>query len=326
MGRPAMKSTPIVAAYGHMFPNLDVEREILRRADIQLVDANPLADEEFASSGAHGILLGPFKKLDGARLASLTACKGVVRYGIGVDNVDLQAASQRQIVVCNVPDYCIEEVAVHALGCGLALMRALSYWDRSVKSGAWRGGHPPVLRRPSTCTLGIVGFGQIGRILEDRARRIFGAIKVYDPWYKPAGHELGAHTSFVENLHEMLREADVVSVHVPLTPDTSDMLDETALRKMKPGAFVINASRGGIVNVPALLRVIRDGHLGGAALDTFVKEPLGKDDELLGEERILLSPHIAWKSEEAEIELRRGAAEEMVRVLTGRAPRSQIKI
>ena len=321
-----MKSAPIVAAYGHLFPNLDIEQEILHRANIQLVDANPLADDELASLGAHGILLGPFKKLDRARLESLAACKGVVRYGIGTDNVDLKAADQAQIVVCNVPDYCVEEVAVHALGCSLALMRALNYWDRSVKSGEWRGRHPPTLRRPSTCMLGIIGFGQIGRALEDRARRIFGAITVYDPWCKQGEHEIGSHTRFVQNFDELLRQVDVVSVHVPLTPDTLDMLDETALRKMKPGAFVINASRGGIVNVPALLRVIREGHIAGAALDTFVKEPLSRDDELLGEERILLSPHVAWKSEEADVELRRGAAEEMVRVLTGCMPRSQIKV
>lgn len=321
-----MKAAPIVAAYGHMFPNLDIESEVLGRAGMRLVDANRLADDELASLGAHGILLGAFKKLDRARLTSLTACKGVVRYGIGVDNVDLQAADQAKIVVCNVPDYCIEEVAVHVLGCSLALMRALNYWDRSVRSGAWRGRHPPALRRPSTCILGIIGFGQIGRILENRAQQIFGAIKVYDPWYKQGSRQLGSRTGFVASLDELLRQADVASVHVPLMPDTVDMLDETALRKMKPGAFVINASRGGIVNVPALLRLIREGHLAGAALDTFVKEPLAGDDELLGENRILLSPHIAWKSEEAELELRRSAAEEMVRVLNGGVLRSQIKV
>ena len=321
-----MKAAPIVAAYGHLFPNLDIESEVLGRAGMRLVDANRLADDELASLGAHGILLGAFKKLDRARLTSLTACKGVVRYGIGVDNVDLQAADQAKIVVCNVPDYCIEEVAVHVLGCSLALMRALNYWDRSVRSGAWRGQHPPALRRPSTCILGIIGFGQIGRILENRAQQIFGAIKVYDPWYKQGSRQLGSRTGFVASLDELLRQADVASVHVPLTPDTADMLDETALRKMKPGAFVINASRGGIVNVPALLRLIREGHLAGAALDTFVKEPLASDDELLGENRILLSPHIAWKSEEAELELRRSAAEEMVRVLSGGVLRSQVKV
>jgi D-3-phosphoglycerate dehydrogenase / 2-oxoglutarate reductase len=321
-----MKGAPIVAAYGHLFPNLDIEGEVLGGAGMRLVDANRLADDELGSLGAHGILLGAFKKLDRARLMSLTACKGVVRYGIGVDNVDLQAADQAKIVVCNVPDYCIEEVAVHVLGCSLALMRALNYWDRSVRSGAWRGRHPPALRRPSTCLLGIIGFGQIGRMLETRAQQIFGAIKVFDPWYKPGSHTLGRRTGFVASLDELLRQADVASVHVPLTPDTMDMLDETALRKMKPGAFVINASRGGIVNVPALLRAIREGRLAGAALDTFAKEPLPSDDELLGENRILLSPHIAWKSEEAELELRRSAAEEMVRVLSGGVLRSQIKV
>jgi D-3-phosphoglycerate dehydrogenase / 2-oxoglutarate reductase len=321
-----MNSSPIVAAYGHLFPNLDIERKVLSRAGMQLVDANRCDDDELAALGARGILLGAFKKLDRDRLARLTACQGVVRIGMGVDNVDLQAAEQAHIVVCNVPDYCIEEVAIHVLGCGLALIRELSYWDRSVRAGTWRGKHPPSLRRPSTCVLGIIGFGQIGRILEDRARPIFGAIKVYDPWFKPGTHAVGPRTEIFANLDALLGEADVVSVHVPLTPDTADLLGEPALRKMKPGSYVINASRGGIVNVPALLRVIRDGHLAGAALDTFSKEPLPNDDELLREDRILLSPHIAWKSAEAEIELRRGAAEEMVRVLSGGVPRSQIKI
>ena len=323
-----MKSVPLVAAYGHLFRNLDIEIEVLGRFNIKLIDANQLADdEEIKNHGVQGILLGPFKKLDLKRLQSLPQCRGIVRYGIGVDNVDLQAAKQAGIIVCNVPDYCIEEVAVHALGCSLALMRALNYWDRTVRSGEWRGKHPPALRRPSTCCLGIIGFGQIGRILEDRARAIFGSIKIYDPWYKPGPDDaLGSHSSIVANLDDLLQQSDVVSVHVPLTPDTLDMLDEKALRKMKPGAFVINASRGGIVNVKALLGSIHEGHLAGAALDTFVKEPLPADDDLIGEPRILLSPHIAWKSGEAEIELRRGAAEEMARILTGRPPNSQIRI
>jgi len=321
-----MEDAPLVAACGHLFPNLDIEIEVLGRSDIKLVDANQLADEEINTLGVQGILLGAFKKLDRQRLERLPQCKGIVRYGIGVDNVDLQAAKQAKIVICNVPDYCIEEVAVHVLGCSLALMRALNYWDSMVRSGQWRGKQPPALRRPSTCCLGIIGFGQIGRILEDRAQRIFGAIKIYDPWCKPGSNDaLGSHTRFVSNLDDLLQQSDVVSVHVPLTPDTLDMLDEPALRKMKPSAFVINASRGGIVNVEALLHSVREGRLAGAALDTFAKEPLSADDDLIAERRILLSPHIAWKSEEAEIELRRGAAEEMARILTGRALKSQIK-
>lgn len=322
-----MENAPLVAAYGQLFPNLNIEIDVLGRSNIKLVDANQLADEEIRNLGVQGILLGAFKKLDRERLQHLPQCKAIVRYGIGVDNVDLQAAKQAGIIVSNVPDYCIEEVAVHVLGCSLALMRGLNYWDRTVRSGEWRGKHPPALRRPSTCCLGIIGFGQIGRILEDRARAIFGSIKIYDPWCKPGPNDaLGSHSSFVSKLDELLQQSDVVSVHVPLTPDTLDMLDEIALRKMKPGAFVINASRGGIVNVKALLSSIREGHLAGAALDTFVKEPLLVDDDLIDEPRILLSPHIAWKSKEAEIELQRGAAEEMARILTGRPPNSQIKI
>jgi len=321
-----MTSIPTVAAYGHLFPNLDIERAVLSNAGMQLVDANRCDDDELSALGAQGILLGAFQKLDRGRLTRLSECKGIVRVGIGVDNIDLQAAKQAHIIVCNVPDYCIEEVAVHVLACSLALMRGISYWDRSVRSGTWRGKHPPSLRRPSTSTLGIIGFGQIGKILEDRANRIFGSIKIYDPWYKHGSHAVGPNTQFVSQLDELLRQADVASVHVPLTPDTKDMLGEAQLRNMKTGAFVINASRGGIINVSALLRLIRDGRIAGAALDTFTTEPLPSDDELLGEDRILLSPHIAWKSQEAETELRRGSAEEMVRILTGRTPRSEIKI
>src|SRR3974390_752850 len=158
-GKCQMNSAPIVAAYGHLFPNLHIERDVLDRAGLQLVDANRCSDDELVALGACGILLGAFQKLDRARLTRLSTCKGVVRVGIGVDNIDLQAAKEAQITICNVPSYCIEEVAVHVLTCSLALMRGLSYWDRSVRSGSWRGKRLPLLRRPSTCTLGIIGFG-----------------------------------------------------------------------------------------------------------------------------------------------------------------------
>src|SRR5262249_55882102 len=151
----------------------------------------------------------------------------------------------------------------------------------TVRAGEWRGTHPPALRRPSSCCLGIIGFGHIGRLLEARARRIFGKIQVFDPWYDAAsGNVFGSHTRFVSNLDELLRQADFVSVHVPLTPQTVSMLDDTQFRKMKPSAFVINTSRGGIVNERALLTAIRERRLGGAALDTFLTEPLRADDEL----------------------------------------------
>lgn len=321
-----MKNAPLVAAYGHLFRNLDIETDVLARSNIKLIDANKLAEAEIEHLDVRGVLLGAFQKIDRKRIQNLPHCKAIVRYGIGVDNVDLQAAKQAGIIVCNVPDYCVEEVAVHALACSLTLMRALNYWDQSVRSGEWRGKRSPALRRPSTCCLGIIGFGQIGKALESRARAIFGSIKIYDPWYKTGdNYTIGSNSNVVVDFDDLLQQSDVVSVHVPLTSATLDMLDQSALRKMKPGAFVINASRGGIVNVVALLESIHKGHIAGAALDTFSKEPLPVDDELIGERRVLLSPHIAWKSDEAESALQRGAAEEMVRILTGGRPNSQIE-
>src|SRR6266540_3631965 len=178
-----MPARQVVAAYGHMFPSLDIEAEVLGKSAIELVDVNRQGGDEIADPDVQGVLLGAFKKLDRGRLGRLPKCKAVVRYGIGVDNVDLEAAQQAGIVVSNVPDYCIEEVSVHVLACALSLMRGLAYWDASVRAGSWRGKTPPRLKRPSTCRLGIIGFGQIGRLLEDRARAVFGSIVVHDPWY-----------------------------------------------------------------------------------------------------------------------------------------------
>jgi D-3-phosphoglycerate dehydrogenase len=321
-----MQPRPVVAAYGHTFSNLELETELLAKSDIELLDANQFNGGEIVDPHVRGILLGAFKKLDNDHLTRLTECKAVVRYGIGVDNVDLQAARQAGIIVSNVPDYCIEEVAVHVLACALSLMRGLPYWDTSVRAGAWRGKAPPQLKRPSTCRLGIIGFGQIGRILENRARAIFGSIVVHDPWCKPGPENAtGPRTSFV-SLGELLAGSDIVSVNVPLTAQTSNLLGEARLSQMKRGAFLVNASRGEIVDETALLAAVRAGRLAGAALDTFVKEPLPGDHPLAAEKRILLTPHVAWKSEQAEIELRKSAAEEIVRILTGHGPRSQIQV
>lgn len=315
-----MTGDRVVAVYGHTFPNLDIETAVLAARGIRLVDANALTPDDMAKAGVTGILLGTLKKVDVALLAAMPSLAAVVRQGLGVDNIDIPAATARAIVVCNINDYCIEEVAVHALACALSLMRRLAFFDANTRAGLWRKGMASMLR-PSTATVGIIGYGQIGRAFAARAQAIFGTVLVHDPW--AALPEPGAKVEFV-SLDDLLARSDVITVHAPLTPQTRGLIGAEGFARMKPGAVVINASRGGIVDEAALLAALRDGHIASAALDTFSVEPLPPDHALMREQRVLLTPHIAWLSTRAEFDLREHAAQEIARVLCGETPRSQL--
>ena len=313
-------SAGAVAVYGHTFPKLDIELAVLGGRNLQLLDGNGLTPEDMAQAGVTGILLGTAKKVDGTLIAAIPSLKAVVRQGIGIDNIDIGAATERGILVCNVTDYCIEEVAVHALACALALMRKLPFFDANVRRGAWRKGMPPMFR-PSQSTLDVIGYGQIGRAFVARAKPIFGTVLIFDPWY--AGGPVPGVT-FVADVDDLLARADVISIHAPLTPQTRALIDAKRLSRMKPSAVLINASRGGIVDEEALVVALREGTIAGAAIDTFVVEPLPKDHILALQERLILTPHVAWVSKQAEHELREHAAQEMARVLSGETPRSPV--
>jgi D-3-phosphoglycerate dehydrogenase / 2-oxoglutarate reductase len=317
---------PVVVALGHTFPDLDIERRTLAGCDVDLLDGNLLEADAAAWKRVTGVLLGTADRVDGARMEALPACKAIVRYGIGVDNVDLTAARERDIAVCNVRDYCIEEVADHALALALSLTRGLSHWDASVRRGVWRSGNAPALQRNSTRTFGLIGFGQIGRLLASRAARVFGRVLVHDPWADLPGRDLDANIAFVRSLDAVLEQADVLSVHVPLTPETRGLIGSGQIERMPRGAFIINVSRGGIVGEAAVAEAVSGGHLGGAAFDTFDEEPLPRHHPFLDEPRILLSPHVAWLSGEAAVDLRQRASEEMARLLSGSPAVSRVDL
>ena len=303
-------------AIGQTWPDLRIEQEVLGQG-VQLVDGRSLPPGDPVWATASGVLLGTAKKLDAAGLEALPCCRGVVRYGIGYDNVDVAAAEELGMVVAIVRDYCIDEVAEHAIACALSLARALPHWDRNVRSGAWRSGQKPRVRRLSALSFGIIGFGLIGRTVAEKARGLFGRVLVYDPLASLTEADRASGYVFVDTLPDILEQADILSVHVPLTEGTRGLLDAPALARMKPSASVINVSRGGIVDEEALLDAVRAGRLAGAALDTFVREPIPAGHPLLDEPRILLSPHVAWLSEEAEVRLRQRASEELARILQG---------
>ena len=314
-----MSDAPIVVAVGHTWPDLSIEQQTLG-AYARLIDGRPLQPDDPVWAEASAVLLGTAYKLDPERMRAMPSCRAIVRYGIGYDNVDIRSAESLGIVVAIVREYCIEEVAEHALACALALARALPHWDRNVRSNAWRGGTRPSIRRLSALSLGVIGFGLIGRGLARKSKGLFGRILVHDPIAELSEADRAAGYVIVDTLDELLAEVDILSVHVPLNEDTRGLIGSDALNRMKASASVINVSRGGIVDEAALLDAIRAGRIAGAALDTFTTEPLRADDPLVNEPRILLSPHVAWLSQEAEIDLRRSAAEEVARTLVGNLP------
>src|SRR2546426_1152835 len=239
--------------------------------------------------------------------------------GIGVDNVDVDAATARGIVVTNVPDYCVEEVSDHALALLLACARKVPFLDRRVRDGRWDVRDAAPMHRLSGRVLGLVGFGKIPRALAGKARALGLELLAFDPYV--GAEEMTAHGVRKVTLEDLVAQADFVSVHAPLTAGTRGFIGEALLRAMKPTAYVINTARGPLVSQDALLRALREGWIAGAALDVLETEPPAAVDALRALDTLIVTPHVAFYSEESVQELQRKAAENVVSVLLGDAPR-----
>lgn len=313
----------LVAVVDHRFADLSAERSILAKVGAELVDLRGASDDEVieACADAEGILLGARFQFTRERIARLGRCRVIARYGVGFDNVDVAAADEMGIAVTFVPDYCVEEVANHAMTLLLALHRHLIDFDARL-----RGGNPGipaefVVPRLSGCTLGVLGFGRIGAEVGRRARAFGLRIAAYDP-YLPEGTILAAGAVPV-SLEEAIGESEFVSLHFPLNNSTRHVIDAAAIARMRPGAFIINVARGGLVDEEALADAIRSGRLGGAGLDVTEIEPLPADNPLRTLPGVILTPHVAWLSTGAREELQVKTAEEAVRVLRGEPARHQ---
>src|SRR5262245_23499524 len=248
-------------------------------------------------------------RLTGASLARMPRCRAVVRCGVGVDNLDLEAAGRLGVVACNVPDYGTEEVADHALLMLLAVARRLVPCHNGVAAGGWEGrwafGAPRLRGR----TLGLIGCGRIGSATALRARAFGLRVLIYDP-YQPPGYEKGLGVERCHHLEELLPRSDFVSLHCPLTPETRHILNEGRLAMLPPGAYVINTARGPCIDLDALLDALDCGHVAYAALDVVAREPLD-DERIRRHPRILLTPHTAYYSVEGALEMRTKAAMEV---------------
>lgn len=311
----------VVTDYG--FPDVAAERQIAESAGAVFEDFQCKTEQEMiaATKDADAVIV-QFAPMTRAVIAELTRCKVIVRYGVGYDNVDLEAARERGIIVCNVPNYCIDEVADHTFAMAMCLTRQLASIDAEIRRSEWH--NTPVRPMPASrqMTFITLGFGRIARAVLDRAAACKFKIATCDP-YLPAEAAASAGITNL-SLDQALATADVLSLHVPLNDASRHMINARTLAQLKPACVLINTARGGLVDGVALADALNKGALAGAGLDVFEKEPLPLDHPLRTTKNALLTSHIAWYSEMSGGELQRMAAEEAVRALRGEPLQSRL--
>jgi D-3-phosphoglycerate dehydrogenase len=302
----------------YVWESVDVERKIL--GDLgELVPLQTKKPDEFIAQAADcDALLNTYAgPITAEVMAKMPKCRIIARYGIGVDTIDLEAATAAGIIVTNNPTYCIEEVAEHAMALLLACARKVVFYDRMVRAGRWEVPPGKPMFRLAGSTLGLVGFGNIARQVAVRAAAFGMKVLYADPFVKEG--QFPEPGKKVE-LNDLLSQSDFVSVHPPLMPQTRGMINDDAFGRMKSTAWIINCSRGPIIDTAALVRALDAKKIAGCGLDTTDPEPLPNPHALRNRENVIINPHVAWYSEAAMVGLQAGAPNEVRRVLAGEWP------
>lgn len=318
-------SEPVVAVTDHVFPDLEPTKAVLADlgATLLLADSADADDILSVARTADGII-NCYAKLPGDVISQLENCKVIARTGVGVDTVDMDAATNQGIVVTNVPEYCEDEVSDHTLALLLSLARNVALGNKLVHGGTWDVSLVKPLYRLRGRTIGLVGFGKIPRLVAAKAQAFGLAVQAFDPYVDP-DDAAGVDVRLV-TLDELLATSDYVSVHAPLTPETHHMINAEALRSMRPHALLVNTARGPLVDVDALAGALDAGEIAGAALDVLPDEPPGDDLRLIGRDDVILTPHTAFYSEQSMTDLQTKAAEQVALVLSGQAPRYPVNL
>jgi D-3-phosphoglycerate dehydrogenase len=313
-----MATKPKVVLTDYVWESLDLERTTLDGI-AELVALQTKRPDEFVAEAADcDALLNTYAgPITAEVMARMPRCRIIARYGIGVDTIDLEAATAAGIIVTNNPTYCIDEVADHTMALLLACARKVALYDRLVRAGRWEVPPGKPMFRLAGRTLGLVGFGNIARAVAGRAAAFGMRVLYADPFVRAGQFAVPGEKA---ELAELLGEADFVSVHPPLVPETRGLMNDEAFARMKPTAFLVNCARGPIVDTPALVRALDAGQIAGCALDTTDPEPLPDPHPLRGRDNVLITPHAAWYSEQALVGLQAGAPGEVRRVLTGQWP------
>jgi D-3-phosphoglycerate dehydrogenase / 2-oxoglutarate reductase len=312
----------LVAVADSVFPNLDPATQVLSRigAGLQLASEST-PDAVVRAAGEADALLVTYAKITAEMIRQMPRCRIISRFGIGVDNVDIAAATQAGIVVTRVPDYCIDEVSDHALALLLALVRKIPSSSTRTHAGQWEMKAVVPIHRLRGSVLGLVGFGRIPQLVAPKAKSFGMKVIAFDPFLPPDAFRR-ADVQRVE-FQELLQTSDYVSVHVPLLPETRGLFNRDTLGQMKQGSYLVNTARGPIIDEAALAEALDAGRLAGAALDVMTQEP-PPPSPLFGRDNVIITPHTSFYSEESLVELQVKAAREVVAVLSGHAPRNPV--
>jgi D-3-phosphoglycerate dehydrogenase len=319
--------TVVIADYD--FGDVDVERSIIEEAGFELTAAQcKTEDEVIEVAHAAAAVVAQYATISARVIDELPVCRVIARYGSGVDIVDVDAATRHDILVTNVPsDWCENEVADHAMALVLAVSRKITVYDRATRDGTWQWQSGAPIHRLRGSVLGLLSFGAIARAIAARAAGFGMRITAHDPYV--AAEEMTAAGATAVSFDELVTESDCLVIQAPLTPETHHLFDGAQLRRMKPSAILVNTARGPIIDDRALYRALSEGWIAGAGLDDLEEEPAKvrdwrPDNPLFSLDNVVITPHAAYYSEEAIATVRRFAAEEVVRVLTGRPPLSPV--
>lgn len=314
-----MKPRVVIAYTG--FGDIELEKKILKQIDAEVIHSENLRSPEAleAVKQADAVMV-TLDRVTSEIIGSMERCRIISRAGTGLDTIDIPAATARGIWVTYVPDYSIDEVSAHAIALLLALARGIPFLTQATRNGAWNSQAWGPIYRLKDQTLGVLGFGRIGQATAEKGRGLGFNVIAYDPYpNQEIADRLGVR---LVDLDTLTRESDYISLHSPLLDSTRHIVNADFLSKMKPTAYVINAARGPLIDEEALLEAVRSRKIAGAGLDVLAVEPIAPDNPLLMEERILVTPHAAWYSEEAKVDMRTRATDEVVRILSGQPPRA----
>jgi D-3-phosphoglycerate dehydrogenase len=315
---------PLIAVTDSPFPSLDPAKAALARIDPELRVANSASAEDILAVGRDAdAILVTYAKLPGDLLRQLRRCKAIGRFGLGVDNIDIAAATELGITVTYVPDYCMQEVSDHAMALLLALARKVPQSNALVQAGRWDMPAVVPIHRLAGRVLGLVGFGNIPRALAPKAKAFGLRVVAHDP--NVSQQALAAVGVESMSFDRLLEISDFVSIHAPLLPVTRGLFNAEVFGKMKQGSYLINTARGPLVDEDALLAALDSGRLAGAALDVVAVEPLPKESRLIGRDNVVLTPHTGFYSVEALNELQTKCAADVARVLSGETPVYPVK-
>ena len=307
----------------HQFEHANRERGIVEGAGFEMLEAQCKTEEELIAQVSDGdALIVQWAPITANVIAALSNCQAIVRYGIGVDNVDLDAAREKGIPVYNIPDYCIDEVADHAMALALAGARQLKQTEERFKAGTWKIVPPNLMNALRTMVFATAGYGRIAREVLKRAAGFKFHLAAYDPY---VGEEEMKENG-VEKLSksELFDRADILSLNLPLTGETNHFVNADRLKQMSSHAILVNTARGGLIDTRALADALQQNDIAFAGIDVFEEEPLDKGHPLWQCKNAILTSHVSWYSEESVPKLQELAAEVAVSALKGEALNNQV--